>query len=437
MENLNLSYLPAEIKKNVASFFLDILSHHKENIVSIYLTGSAITKDFDVKHSDINTLIVVKEIKVTFFDFIASLGKQYGKKKLHAPLVMTKNYIERSLAEFPLEFLDMKHNNQLAYGEDILKNIVSGVVGNNPNSGQFGLPQIHSGPYRFYGDAVTPINSYGQLAQAWANFVAYGAAKHKRRAVVPTNYVPPIINSGLNQFSPARNDEISRSWELGRFAGMDVDWSVSNLLPVHVSGTIGDTASPNNVMTVVSINNTTSGTSLSLTEPTGGTDANAIKAGDLFQFVDGVSGQPNMRFLTFIGQHVTSLPVQFRATADAATVAGAVTVSIETINGVGLVSAANANQNVNNAIVAGMKVIPQPSHQAGWMDAGDAFYLAMPKLPDQSPFQTVSYRDADSGAAIRHYWGTQFGLDNRSYVRDIVWGSTLVSEDSMRLLFPL
>lgn len=123
MENLNLSYLPAEIKKNVESFFLDILSHHKENIVSIYLTGSAITKDFDVKHSDINTLIVVKEIKVTFFDFIASLGKQYGKKKLHAPLVMTKNYIERSLAEFPLEFLDMKHNNQLAYGEDILKDI--------------------------------------------------------------------------------------------------------------------------------------------------------------------------------------------------------------------------------------------------------------------------------------------------------------------------
>lgn len=80
MENLNLSYLSAEIKKNVESFFLDILSHHKENIVSIYLTGSAITKDFDVKHSDINTLIVVKEIKVTFFDFIASLGKQYAKK---------------------------------------------------------------------------------------------------------------------------------------------------------------------------------------------------------------------------------------------------------------------------------------------------------------------------------------------------------------------
>ncbi len=323
--------------------------------------------------------------------------------------------------------------------EDILKNIVSGVVGNNPNSSQNGLPQIHSGPYRFYGDGTTPINSYTQLAQAWANFVAYGAAKHKRRAVVPTNLVPPIIGSGLNQFSPARNDEIARTWELGRFAGMDVDWSVSNLLPVHVSGTIGDTAAPNNVMTVVSTNDPTGNnvTQITFTEPTSGTDANAIKAGDLFQFNDGVSGKPNMRFLTFIGQHVTSLPVQFRATADAATVAGAVTVSIETINSVGLVSAANQNQNINHAIQAGMTVTPLPSHQAGWMDAGDAFYLAMPKLPDQSPFDSVSYRDAESGASLRHYWGTQFGLDNRAYVRDIVWGSTLVSEDSMRLIFPM
>lgn len=326
-----------------------------------------------------------------------------------------------------------------AIEEDILKNIVSGVVGINPNSSQFGLPQIHSGPYRFYGDGVTPINSYGQLAQGWANFVAYGAAKHKRRGVIPTNLVPPIINSGLNQFAPARNDEIATSWELGRFAGMDVDWSVSNLLPVHVSGTIGDTAAPNNIMTVVSTNDPTGAnvTQITFTEPTSGTDANAIKAGDLFQFNDGVSGQPNMRFLTFIGRHVTSLPVQFRATADAATVAGTVTVNIETINGVGLVWFANQNQNINHTIAAGMTVTPLPSHQAGWMDAGDAFYLAMPKLPNQSPFETVYYRDPESGAGIRHYWGTQFGQDNKAYVRDNVWGSTLVSEDSMRLVFPL
>ena len=321
---------------------------------------------------------------------------------------------------------------------DILKNIVSGVVGINPNSAQFGIPQIHSGPYRFYGDGTTPINSYGQLAQAWANFVAYGAATHKRRGVLPVNLVPPIVASGLNQFAPARNDEIANSWELGNFTGMDCEWSSSNLLPIHVAGTIGNAAAPNNIMTLVSTNDPTgvNVTAITFTEPTGSTDVNAIKAGDLFQFVD-VAGQPKMRFLTFIGQHVTSLPVQFRAIADAVTVAGTVTVQIETINGVGLVWARNQNQNLNNALAAGMQVRPLPSHQAGWMDAGDAFYLAMPELPLQSPFETVYYRDPESGAGLRHYWGTQFGMDNKAYVRDCVWGSTLVSEDSMRLIFPL
>ena len=323
--------------------------------------------------------------------------------------------------------------------QDVLLNIVSGVIGNNPKSPQYQQAQINSGPYRFFGDGSTPINSYGQLAQAWADFVAYGAATHKRRGVIPTNLVPPIINSGLNQFAPARADEIARSWELGKFTGMDAEWSVSNLLPIHLAGTVGNAAAPNNVLTVVSTNDPTGAnvTIINVTEPTGGTSANAIKAGDLFEFNDGVANQPNMRFLTFIGQHVTSLPVQFRATADAASVGGAIAIHIQTINSVGLVSAANQNQNINNVIAAGMQFTCLPSHQAGWMDAGDAFYLAMPKLPDQSPFETVYYRDPESGAGIRHYWGTQFGQDNRAYVRDNVWGSTLVSEDSMRLIFPM
>ena len=326
-----------------------------------------------------------------------------------------------------------------AIESDILRNIVSGVVGNNPNSPEYLQSQVNSGPFRFYGDGVTPINSFQQLAQAWANFTAFGSATYKKRGVLPVDIVPAIVGTGLNQFVQKRNDEIGVSWEVGRFGGMDVDWSVSNLLPIHTSGTIGDTAAPNNIMTVVSTNDPTgvNVTAITFTEPTGGTDANAIKAGDLFQFNDGVSGKPNMRFLTFIGHKVTRQRVQFRAIADAATVAGSVTVSIQTINGVGLVWAQNQNQNINNTITAGMTVTPLPSHQAGWMDAGNQFYLAMPRLPDQSPFETVYFKDKESGAALRHYWGAQFGLDNRAYVRDSTWGSTLVAEDSMRLIIPL
>lgn len=321
---------------------------------------------------------------------------------------------------------------------DILLNLISGVVINDPQNANFGTAQIHSGPFRFFGDGNTAINSFTQLAQGVANFEDFGAATHAMKGVIPVANVPAIIGSGLNQFVPDRNDEIARSWLLGKFGGMDVEWSSSNLLPIHVAGTIGNTAAPNNIMTVVSTNDPTGAnvTQITFTEPTSGTDANAIKAGDLFQFNDGVSGKPNMRFLTFIGHQPCQQPVQFRATANAGTVAGTVTVNIETINGVGLVWAQNQNQNLNNAIVAGMTVTPLPTHRAGGLMSGDQFYLAMPKLPDESPFSTVTMQDEDSGASIRHYWGSQFGLNNRAYVRDVIWGSTMVSENCMRLIFP-
>lgn len=321
---------------------------------------------------------------------------------------------------------------------DILLNLISGVVINDPQNANFGSAQIHSGPFRYFGDGNTAINSFTQLAQAVANFEDFGAAMHDMKGVIPVANVPAIIGSGLNQFVPDRNDEIARNWLLGKFGGMDVEWSSSNLLPIHVAGSIGNAAAPNNVMTVVSTNDPTGAnvTQITFTEPTSGTDPNAIKAGDLFTFNDGVSGKPNMRFLTFIGHQPCQQPVQFRATANAGTVAGTVTVSIETINGVGLVWAQNQNQNLNNTIQAGMTVTPLPTHRAGGLMSGDQFYLAMPKLPDESPFSTVTMQDEDSGASIRHYWGSQFGLNNRAYVRDVIWGSTMVAENVMRMVFP-
>lgn len=123
MEDLKLSNLSEPTREIIEPFLLDILTHYKEDIISVFAVGSAVTKDFHPKYSDINTLIVVKTIKVPFFDFIAALGKRYGKKRIRAPLIMTRDYIDRSLEVFPLEFLEMKLIHQLIYGEDVLKDI--------------------------------------------------------------------------------------------------------------------------------------------------------------------------------------------------------------------------------------------------------------------------------------------------------------------------
>ena len=313
---------------------------------------------------------------------------------------------------------------------DVLKNACSGVVINDPQNSNFGALQTNSGPYRFYGDGVTQINSFGQLAQAVANFKDFGAAKNKPMGWLPEVAIPSIVSTGLQQFALNRNNELANSWELGKFSGFE--WYTSNLLPTAIAGNVGVNGT---TLTLISTNDPTGANVTQLTFSGAGTsDANAIFAGDLFQFQDGVSGQPNLRFLHFIGHQISQQPVQFRATASAASDgSGHVVISVSPP----LVWAQNENQNLNNTLVAGMQVKALPSRRAGLLQTGDQFYMAMPQLPDQEPFPTVRTMDKESGAAIRHYWGVQFGQNNRSYVRDVIWGSTLVQDNCMQLVFPM
>ena len=315
---------------------------------------------------------------------------------------------------------------------DILLSVVSQLTVNDTESPTFGTLIPNTGPFRFYGDGVTQINSFSQLAQALANFRAYGADMGMTRGLLPIEVVPAIVNTGLNQFAMTRNDKLANSWELGNFS--NCDWYQSNLLPVHTSGTIGDAGGTNNVVTVVSTNDPTGNniTQITFTEPTGSTSATAFRVGDMVQF-----NPRTFKFLTFIGHIQTNLPVQFVVTADAASTAGTVTVSLRTATNIGLVSAPNQNQNINMAITAGMTATVVPSHRAGVIWSGDTWYLAMPQLPDYSPYDSVQTVDEDSGVTVRHYWGNLFGQNVRSYVRDNIWGSTLVPENCMRLIFPL
>lgn len=288
-----------------------------------------------------------------------------------------------------------------------------------------------TGPFRFYGNGVTPINSYQQLAQALAMFRNFGAATSEAKGYISDTVVPSIVNSGLQQFAIDRNNEIAHSWELGEFSRCD--WYQSNLLPIHIAGSNGIAGT---TLTVVSTTLNANGqvTAITFSGSSAASDPIAVLQYDKFQFNDGVAGQPNLRYLTFTGHQVSANPVQFMATATAASTGGSqVTVSVYPP----LQAVAGANQNLNTAIVAGMQVSILPSHRAGMITAGDPLFLAMPRLPEEVPFPTASKTDPDTGVSMRMYYGSKFGENQRGMIHDVIWGSTLVPEYSMGLIFPL
>lgn len=306
-------------------------------------------------------------------------------------------------------------------------NAVSGVV-----SQLNGTTNTFSGPFRFYGDGSTPISSYQQLAQAIMFFKNFGSVAEGIKFYLPDTIIPAIVGNGLNQFVPRRNDDIAMSWEVGDFGTPLVHYYQSNLLPIHVSGDTGVNAQ---TLTVVSTNDPT-GQNVTQITVSGATasDANAVFQGDMFQFKDGVSGQPNMRYLTFIGHSPSANPVQFAATANApANASGLVTITLNNV----LNWAGGANQNLNNPIVAGMQLLTFPSHRAGMIVGGDAFYIAMPQLPEQSPYDTANEYDPETGVSIRLTYGSLFGQNQTGMIYDNTWGSVVVPEYSMRLMIAL
>jgi len=282
--------------------------------------------------------------------------------------------------------------------------------------------------YRFYGDGTTAINSFGQLATAMAFFRNYGSASGMACGYLEDISVASIVNSGLSQFVLDRNEDIAQSWMLGKFS--NTDWYQSNLLPTHTAGTVGNAAT---TLVITAVVTDPDGGISAITCSGAGADADAIKANDLLQFSDGVSGQPNVRYRTFIGHEPSANPVQIRATADAASVADSVTISIFPK----LYSVAGKDQNVTQTIAAGMELTALPSHRAGLIYAGDPLYLAMPQLPEEIPFPTGNSVDSESGASIRTYYGSKFGENERGMVHDCIWGSTMVDEYAMRVVFPL
>lgn len=295
-----------------------------------------------------------------------------------------------------------------------------------------GALHTESGPFRYFGDGLTQLTSYNQLAQMVMQFKNFGSVSHGIKVYLPDSVYPPIVGSGLNQFAPERNNEEAMSWEIGEFGTPRVKYYQSNLLPIQYAGNAGQLAQ---VLTLVSTNDPTGVNVTQLTfSGASASDADAIHSGDLFQFNDGVSGFQNMRYLTYVGHKVSINRVQNRALSNSGSNAsGIVTINLAwPLNWAG-----GQVLNLNQALQPGMQVSVVPSHKAGLVVGGDAFYIAMPQLPDQRPYDTGNEYDPETGVSVRMTYGSTFGANQKGIIYDETHGSLAVKQYCMRIVIPM
>lgn len=117
----------SKIPKNPSEIFQEITNNYKnvfgDDLIAIILYGSGAKGEYLYKKSDINFLIVLTENGIDNLRKCLPLIPKWQKRNVSTPLFLTKEYIESSLDTFPIEFLGMKMNHQLVYGEDVLEGL--------------------------------------------------------------------------------------------------------------------------------------------------------------------------------------------------------------------------------------------------------------------------------------------------------------------------
>jgi len=117
---LRLERVPAAVRAKAAPFLEELTKVVGPSLHSLHLVGSAVTPDWIAGRSDINTLLVLREMDLTVLESIAPLGRRFKGSAIAPPLVMDQGYVNSSRDVFPMEFLEMRLIHETVLGEDIL-----------------------------------------------------------------------------------------------------------------------------------------------------------------------------------------------------------------------------------------------------------------------------------------------------------------------------
>ena len=93
------------------------------NLRAAILYGSAAAGDHIHDYSDVNLLCVLGETSFAAIEALVPAIEWWGKQKHRAPLLLSAEEMRRSADVFSIEFLDMRRNHRLLWGEDILKTL--------------------------------------------------------------------------------------------------------------------------------------------------------------------------------------------------------------------------------------------------------------------------------------------------------------------------
>jgi len=306
------------------------------------------------------------------------------------------------------------------------------------------------GGYRFFGNPIIQpgqLQSVGEVTNSVARMRSFGGMG-EAHYIMPLDVAAQVIQSGLQQFAPKRNDEIADEGEIGYLGGVDrVRFLQSTLLPIHTAGTMTTTDVAINQGTGFTIDSVvvvapgaTAPNGTTTFTLSGVTTGATIVENDMIQITPQAGSAP-LRYLNYYAHDTLSLnPIQGRVTVgDTADGGGNITFTIEPAL-IFDASGVDVNRNLSRDIItggAGDKLVVTESHRAGAFFFTPFIKFVNPKLPSTDPFTSVSEVTDDSAISLRCYHGYVFGANTTQFVHDSLYGYGVAPEGVTRLVYPV
>ena len=120
---VNTEKLPLEVRKLVEPYLDKLLGIYQTRIKSVVIYGSATGADFVPGKSNVNIAIVLDRVDVGTLRMGLKVVADGRKRRIVAPLFLTGSFIERSADVFPLEFIEIRDNHVVVFGEDIFSSL--------------------------------------------------------------------------------------------------------------------------------------------------------------------------------------------------------------------------------------------------------------------------------------------------------------------------
>lgn len=115
--------LHPDLQKILPGYVEQVKTAYGEALVSLILYGSAAGAGYAPGRSDVNLMLVLTDTGVPSLKAYSPLYERWRKHHFNAPLFATREYLRSSVDVFPMEFLDIKEQHVVLFGEDVMDSL--------------------------------------------------------------------------------------------------------------------------------------------------------------------------------------------------------------------------------------------------------------------------------------------------------------------------